>query len=215
MILYNLKRLFMRPIRSRHRIVIKITVILCAAVLTACASQSGKMAGQGAAMGTVVGGVGGLVTGLVFGGNVAESAARGAVWGASTGAVTGAIAGSQMDNAKKAQRDTKIERLKADLGEDAFNGLAALADCKHEVALGYAKTAAKLENKNYALAGLWIEVLAHADRREEEKARALFPDLVAKDPKINTESQAEEKMRKSLQRLMEIREEYNLPRVCS
>jgi len=199
---------------TKHEIIIKLSTIFCAAILAACASQSGKMAGQGATMGTVVGGIGGLVTGLVFGGNVAESTARGAVWGASTGAVTGAVAGSRADQAKKAQRDSKIERLKENLGDDAFNGLAALAHCKHEAALGYAKTAAKLENKNYALAGLWIEVLTHADRREEDKARALFPDLVAKDPKIDTESQAEEKMRKSMQRLMEIREEYKLPKVC-
>lgn len=200
---------------TRHGIVKKLSTILCVVVLTACASQTGQMAGKGATMGAVVGSVGGLVTGLVFGGNVAESAARGAVWGASTGAVTGAISGSQADQAKKAQSDIKIERLKADLGDDAFNGLAALAKCKHDMALSYAQKASKLENKNYAIAGLWIEVLTHADHREEDKARKLFPNLVAKDPRINTESQAEEKMRKALQRLMEIREEYNLPRVCS
>jgi len=213
--LFNLGKILLNLNRTRHGIAIKLSAILCVVVLTACASQSGQMAGKGATMGAVVGGIGGLVTGLVFGGDIAESAARGAVWGASTGAVTGAITGSQADQTKKAQRDAKIERLKADLGDDAFNGLAALAECKHDVALGYAKTAAKLENTNYALAGLWIEVLTHADRREEDKARELFPHLLAKDPKINTESQAEEKMRKSLQRLMDIREEYNLPRVCS
>ena len=200
---------------TRHGIVKKLSAILCVVVLTACASQTGQMAGKGATMGAVVGSVGGLVSGLVFGGNVAESAARGAVWGASTGAAAGAISGSQADQAKKAQRDAKIERIKADLGDDAYNGLAALAHCKYDVALRYAQKASQLENKNYALAGLWIEVLTHADHQEEDKARALFPNLVAKDPKISTESQAEEKMRESLQKLMEIREEYNLPRVCS
>ena len=87
-----------------------------------------------------MGAAGGMVSALVFGGNVGDAAARGAVWGASTGAVSGAIVGAQEDQAKKKQRDAAAEKLKTELGEDAFNGLAALAECKHEVALGYAKT---------------------------------------------------------------------------
>jgi hypothetical protein len=172
------------------------------------------MAGEGATTGAVVGAVGGLVTGLVFGGDPAESAARGAVWGASTGAAAGAMAGSRADQAEKKQRDAQLERLKAEIGDDAFNGLVALTDCKHEVALGYARTAAQSENDTHALAGLWIGVLTYADRREEDKARELFPNLIAKDAEIGSESQAEETMRKALQRLMDIRAEYNQPRVC-
>ena len=57
-------------------------------------------------------------------------------------------------------------------------------------------------------------MLAYADRREEEKARALFPDLVSKDSRISSQTQAEETMRKALQRLMDIRAEYGLPKVC-
>jgi hypothetical protein len=71
------------------------------------------------------------------------------------------------------------------------------------VALGYAKTAAASENKNHALAGLWIEVLTEAERKQEDRARAFFPDIVAKDPKISSEAQAEERMRSALQRLDE------------
>jgi hypothetical protein len=155
-----------------------------------------------------------MVTALVFGGNVGEAAARGAVWGGTTGAVAGGISGAQQEQAKKANQGIAIEKLKNKLGEDAFNGLTALTKCKHEVALGYARTAAKSDDKNYALAGLWVEILAYADSRQENKARELYPDLITYDPKIGSESQAEETLRKAIQRLMDIREEYNLPKTC-
>jgi hypothetical protein len=173
------------------------------------------MAGRGAAGGAAVGAVGGLVTSLVFGGDPAEAAARGAVYGAATGATAGAIAGAQADKAEKSRRDAQLEKLRQDIGPDAFSGLEALTDCKHEVALGYARTAAKSDNKNHALAGLWLEVLTHGDNRQEDQARALFPELIEKDADIKSEAQAEQTMRQALQSLMNIREEYNLPRVCS
>ncbi len=191
-----------------------LLAILCVALLGACSGYTGRMAGRGAATGAAAGAVGGLVSALVFGGDPLDSAARGAVWGGSTGAVAGAMTGSQVDKARKSQRDADIEQLKSDLGEDAFRGLEALTDCKHEVALAYARTAAKSRNRDHALAGLWVEVLTFADSGEEDQARALFPDLVAKDTEIRSEAQAEETMRKALQALMDIRGEYNLPRVC-
>ena len=195
--------------------IISVCMIISIALgLPACSGQSGKRAGQGAATGAVVGAAGGMVSALVFGGNVGEAAARGAVWGASTGAVSGAIVGAQEDQSQKKQRDAAIEKLKQNLGEDAFNGLAALAECKHEVALGHAKTSAKRENQNFALAGLWLEVLTLADQKQEEKARALFPKLVSQDTEISSEAQAEEHMRSALQGLMNIRVEYNLPKTC-
>ena len=193
---------------------IMLLLFFIASGLTACSGRSAERAGQGAAMGGIAGAAGGMVTALVFGGNVGEAAARGMVYGATTGGVSGAIVGAQEDQAQKAQRDKTIEKLKTDLGEDAFNGLSALANCKHEVALGYAKTAAASENKNYALAGLWLEVLTEADRKQEDRARTLFPDLIAKDTRISSEAQAEERMRSALQRLMDIRGEYNLPKTC-
>ena len=204
----------MKSNRIRKVIEIRMIAILCLVSLTACSTHSAKRAGEGAAMGTVVGAAGGMVSALIFGGNVGEAAARGAVWGGTTGAVAGGISGAQQDQMKKAQQDKAIEKLKADLGDDAFNGLVALTECKHEVALGYARTAARSENKDHALAGLWIEILTYADSRQEDKARALFPDLITNDTEIRSESQAEETMRKALQRLMDIRGEYNLPKTC-
>ncbi len=196
------------------RIAIDALAIVFLVMLTACGTQSRKAAGEGAVTGAAVGAVGGVVSALVFGGDPAESAARGAVWGASTGAAAGAIAGARADDAQQAQRDADLERLKLEIGEDSYNGLEALTDCKHEIALAYARTAARSDNKNYALAGLWLEALAYADSRQEDQARVLFSKLVEKDSKIYSEAQAEESMRKALQKLMDIRAEYNLPRVC-
>ena len=64
------------------------------------------------------------------------------------------------------------------------------------------------------MAGLWLEVLNYGDKRDEAKARSLFPTLVEKDWDIKNETQAEDIMSKSLNELMNIREEYNMPRVC-
>jgi len=201
---------------KKKQIVVVVSMITPMVLgFVACSGQSGKRAGQGAATGAVVGAAGGMVSALVFGGSVGDAAARGAVWGASTGAVSGAIVGAQEDQTQKKQRDAAAAKLKQRLGEDAFNGLAALAECKHEVALGYAKTAAGSDNPDFALAGLWLEVLTLADRKQEDKARALFPTLVSKDNRVASDSQAEEGMRKALQGLMNIRAEYNLPRTCS
>ena len=44
--------------------------------------------------------------------------------------------------------------------------------------------------------------------------RSLFPTLVQKDWNLKSEAQAEDAMRKALTALMDIRQEYKLPRVC-
>ncbi len=195
---------------------LKICIILATIIFMfiACSQQTAKKSAEGATMGAVVGGVGGLVTGLVFGGNVAESAARGAVYGASTGAAAGAMSGAMAESKQKEQQTDKFAQLRTDVGEDAFMGLEALAQCKHDVALGYGRTAAKDENKNFALAGLWVQVLTLADSREEDQARALFPEVVTQDDKISSEAEAEGAMRTALQKLMDIRVQNKLPRVC-
>jgi hypothetical protein len=189
-------------------------IALAMLLVASCSTRTGQMAGKGAVGGAAAGAVGGLVSALVFGGDPAEAAARGAVYGGSVGAASGAVAGAQMDHAAKEQRDARLEKLKKEIGQDAFSGLEALADCKHEVALGHARTAAQSDNKDHALAGLWLEVLSYGDSRQESQARALFPDLIAKDDQVRSEAQAEETMRKALLALMDIREQYKMPRVC-
>ena len=201
---------------SKHlRIAIaRLLVLGCVFLISACSSQTGQRAAQGGTMGAVTGAAGGMVSALIFGGNVGEAAARGAVYGGTVGAVGGAIVGSQQDQATKKQQEDAAEKLKLKLGDEAFNGLVALANCKHDVALDHAKAAENLDNKEHALAGLWLEVLAYADQQQEGKARALFPALIEKDPKVGSEAQAEENMRKALQGLMKIRTEHKLPQTC-
>lgn len=198
--------------------IISLAIITATIPFWACSTQTVQKSGQGAAMGAAVGAVGGMVTALVFGGNVAEATARSAVYGASTGAAAGAISGAMAeDSAKKASTGTMpadMQKLRRTLGEDAFSGLEALVECKHEVAQAYGRTAAQSDNKDHALAGLWLQVIAFADDRDEEKARAIFPDLVVQDEKITSEAQAETKMRESMQKLMDIREKHGRPRVC-
>jgi len=204
----------MNRTRNRSWIRAALPAVLSLLLVVSCSTRSGQMAGRGATTGAAAGAVGGLVSALVFGGDPAEAAARGAVYGGSVGAVSGAVAGAQMDQAQKEKRDAQLEKLKKEIGEDAFSGLEALTECKHDVALGYARTAAKSDNKDHALAGVWLEVLSYGDSRQEIKARELFPDLLSKDAVIRSEAQAEEAMRKALLALMDIREQYKLPRVC-
>ena len=118
------------------------------------------------------------------------------------------------ESKQKERQADDLEGLRSKIGEDAFMGLEALANCKHDVALGYGRSAAKEEDRTHALAGLWLEVLTLADSREEDQARALFPEVIAQDNKISSEAQAEETMRAALQKLMDIRVQNKLPRVC-
>ncbi len=53
--------------------------------------------------------------------------------------------------------------MKDEFGDDTYNGLVALTECKHEVAMGYARSSSQSKNKDYALAGLWLEVLTESD----------------------------------------------------
>lgn len=197
--------------------VFAFVLVWLVAQLTGCASDSHTAQGatRGATTGAVSGAVGGIFTALVFGGDPGEAAARGAVYGGAVGGTAGAIAGSEADRQVKQQQDAALAKLHQQIGDDTFSGLEALADCRHDVSLRQATKAQQSENPNYALAGLWLEVLSYADQKDEAKARSLFPTLVEKDWDIKSEAQAEGAMRKALNSLMDIREEYKLPRVCS
>jgi hypothetical protein len=193
-----------------------LAVLALGLTLGGCASDShtAQGAARGAGSGAVAGAVGGLVGSLVFGGDVGRSVARGAVVGAAVGGTAGAISGSQRDKREAQAREAELDKLRQEIGQDAFDGLEALADCRHDVSLRQATKAQQSDNPNHALAGLWLEVLSYADQRDEAKARSLFPQLVEKDWDIKTETQAEETMRSALNTLMDIRQEYKLPRVC-
>jgi len=199
----------------RSRISILAILLVLGIHLSACGEYAAKGAGAGATTGAVSGAVGGLVSALVFGGDPAEAAARGAVYGGAVGATAGAMGGAQIDKKLEQQREATVENLRQSIGNDAFEGLKALADCNHDVSLQQATLARQSENPNFSLAGLWLEVLSYADQGNESMARSLFPEVVKTDWDIKTEAEAEAAMRKTLNSLMDIREQYNLPRVCT
>jgi hypothetical protein len=208
------KEYVMKTVHLRSKTLCSLLVVGFLCLSTGCSKHSAERAGQGAVMGGTVGAVGGFVTGLVFGGNAMENAARGAVYGASTGAASGAIAGAQENKARKQQQSFEEEKIRQKIGEDAYNGVVALIHCKHEVALANAHIAAKKEDRNQALAGLWVEALTYADSKQENKAREMFPRIIEKDGKITSGDQAETHMRQYLQKLMDLRKAQDLPQVC-
>ena len=192
-----------------------LAIAWLAATLAGCETYAGKGAAQGAGTGAIAGAVGGAVTALVFGGDPVEAATRSAVWGASAGAATGAIAGSQVDKKTKEQKEAKFAKLREEIGDENFAGLEALADCRHDQSLQAARKGRQSKNPNYALAGLWLEVLSYADEGQESKARDLFPTLVKQDWNTDTTAQAETRMREGTTALGNVREEYGRPRVCA
>ncbi len=187
-------------------------------LLASCGTQAGKQSGQVAAVGGIAGTVGGMVSALVFGGNVADAAARGAVWGASTGAVSGAIAGSQADKRiaaeEQAKREKAAKKMKKELGEDSYQGLVALAQCKHAVARGYAEIAQDHSKEKYALAGYWLEAVTYADQGDMAVVESLYPGLIEVDPAISSVKEAEMELEKGLEGLVSIRKNHGLNGSC-
>lgn len=207
----------------------RVAAALLGAILAGCGTYAGEGAARGAGTGAIAGAVGGAVTALVFGGDPVDAAARSAVWGASAGAATGAIAGSQAQkqpgqsqpeqqappSSSRAELEAELAKLREEIGDENYAGLEALADCDHEKSLRAAARGQQSKNPNYALAGLWLEILNYADSGREAQARELFPTLVKQDWNIETAAEAESKMREGITALGNIREEYGLPRVCA
>ena len=197
-----------------------LALIAAAMQTSGCATDSyaAKGAAQGAATGALASAVGSMATALIFGGNVAEAGARGAVYGGTTGAVVGGMSGAAADRRvaerEQAERDKKAAEFRDEIGTDAFNGFVALAECKHDVAVANAREARKSRNRDHSLAGLWIEILAQADRGDTNAASELFPELVSSDKQIKTVSDAELRTETALGEVKEIRAEYDLPEEC-
>ena len=183
-----------------------------------CSTESTRGAAQGATSGAVAGAVGGMVTALVFGGDVGQAAAQGAVWAGSAGAVTGGMQGAQQASQNREieaqQRAEQAQKVRKRIGDDAYSGLEALAQCKHGVAVAYAETAQKSSNKDYALAGYWLEVMAVAERDGESVATAMLPALVDHDPKLNSTDQARTLVGEVMDDLTRVRKDYGLATSC-
>jgi len=213
----------MNGFQNRAGTALGVLLVLAVAMLNAgCAKDTyaAKGAAEGAKTGAIAGAVGGMVTAMIFGGDVVGAGARGAVYGASSGAVVGAMAGSNVDKqistppAPLEDTDNQLARMRDELGVDAYNGIVALSDCKHDVAIANAREAGKSGNPDYELAGLWIEALAEADRQREPEARALYPEIVQRDDELSSDSEAEARLRDGLRELGEIRASFGMPAVC-
>lgn len=190
-------------------------LIIALLLFTACGPQSTKRAGQGAAVGGVSGAAAGMVSALIWGGNVGEAAARGAAWGATSGAVSGAIVGSQEDKQAAQQQRAKAEKeLKKKLGDDGYAGLAALAQCKHKVALGYAETAQESSVEKHRQAGLWLEALTYIDQGDRAKAESMYTELLDAQPEITSRDEVDRYAREGVEGLNNIRKQENLPVTC-
>lgn len=196
--------------------VVALVSIICLFMLAACGPQSTKRAGQGAAVGGVSGAAASMVSALIWGGNVGEAAARGAVWGATSGAVSGAIVGNQEDKRITEQQTAAAEKqLKEKLGEDGYAGLAALAKCKHNVAVSYAETAQGSKKDKYVLTGLWLEAISYIDQGDSGKAEALYPAIIEADENCQTTADVQDLADKAIEGLTNIRKQYNLPECSS
>lgn len=205
----------MKSLRTAERVGL---LLIIATFVAACGANAKRGAAEGGATGAVAGAVGGMVSALVFGGNVAEAGARGAVYGGATGATVGAMSGAKVDSAEKArrdaERDAKLDVLRRELGPDAYNGVVALTECKYGVAVANAREARGSSNREYALAGIWVETLAEMDQENDAAAEALFGTLVSEDKSVATEAEAEDRAEQALKRLGELRVEYGLPAAC-
>ena len=210
---------FRKQIRSRALGTIVLAAFYLSAPGCATDSNAAKGAASGATTGAVSGAVGGMMMALVFGGDVVEAGARGAVYGGTVGAVSGGMSGSRADREaaarEQAKLDNEIEEFRKSIGADAFNGVVALTECKHEIALANAREATSSTNSDFALAGVWVQVLTEADRRNQDKMQALLPELVSQDPEISSNAEAETRISETLQELRDIRKYYELPVDCA
>ena len=186
--------------------------------LAACSSTSVERGAQGAVTGAAAGAVGSMFAAAIFGGDIGDAAARGAAWGAGAGAVSGALQGSAEDRRKREREEAaaerrrleELKRLRAEIGDDNFEGLKALTVGKHEVAMAYARTAARSTNPDFALAAHWLEVLTYLDSGRQAEVNEHVPHLVEMDPSITTVAEAQVMLADLASGLAEIRAEFGV-----
>ncbi|MGI9264248.1 MAG: hypothetical protein ACR2QU_04930 [Gammaproteobacteria bacterium] len=206
------------PYRKSYRAA-RINIVLPVAFMIAGCAGAGQGAVEGAAGGALAGAASGLVSALVWGGDPGEHMARGATAGAAVGAVGGAVHGSQKAKAEKdykaAQEQQEIEQFRRDIGNDAFDAVVALAECRQEVAIANAKVAANSTNANHALAGLWIQALTFEDQGDQVNLDTIAPEIIQWDRGINDADHFSRELQSGYQDLIDIRAEYALPLSCN
>ncbi len=206
-------------IRFGHIIAV-LMLALCAFTVSGCASDSyaAKGAAKGGGTGALAGAVGGAATALIFGGNVGEAAARGAVYGGASGAVVGGLSGAEADRRvaeqERAEYERRVAEFREEIGSDAFNGFVALAECKYEIAVANAREAQRSRNRDYALAGLWIEALTAADQGDRDGAATFLPTIAERDRKLNSTEAVQARLDEAVGELAVIRSRHDLPPSC-
>ena len=191
-------------------------LVLTTFLFAACSSNQVGRSAEGALTGAAAGAVGSMFAAAIFGGDIGDAAARGAAWGAGAGAVSGAIQGSQEDARRRQQEQAQAERelqaalneLRREIGPDTFDGLAALTDGKHQVAIAYAQTAMADSHPPYALAGRWLEALVYQDLGDDNAVAERLPVLVEQDPEVHSRMEAAEVMSELTDGLAEIRSQF-------
>jgi hypothetical protein len=195
----------------------RLLIPVVAVLLAGCAG-AGEGAVRGAGAGALAGAASGLMSALVWGGDPGYHMARGATAGATIGAIGGAVEGSSRAKAEKdraaAQEQREIELFRRDIGDDAFDGVVALAECKHEVAIANGRVATESKNSNHALAGLWVLALSYADKGDTQSLHEMATEIVRWDRAVDDMVAAERELESAHQDLMGIRSDYNLPRTC-
>ena len=206
--------------RSSTFLISLVGAFLLVVVAPACAKDSYRSQGSktGAKRGAASGAVAGAVGAMIFGGDVVGGAAAGAAMGSASGATSGAMAGGDADRRVEAQRQEGLAKQEAEIrelvGPDAYSALEALADCDHDEALKRAAAARSASNPNYQVAGLWTQVLTYADGGQMARAKGMLPAVVEADWEMKTEAQADAFLGELLNEMMDIREQYDLPRTC-
>ncbi len=197
---------------------LQVTSAVVGLLLVGCTSTGRQTAGRGAVSGAAAGAVGAAFSAAIFGDDIGRAASRGAAYGAGAGAVSGAMRGDQAHKAEEKQQrarrqaevDARIAELRKEIGEDAFSGVTALAEGKHEVALAYARTAQRDANRDWALAGHWLEAVTYADAGEVDEVDRVLPGLVESDPKVSDVEVARATVTELQTELVELRKEFDL-----
>jgi hypothetical protein len=214
-----MQALIMRISFSRLILVCRHAFALLVASLVVGCAGAGEGAVKGAGAGALAGAAGGLVSALVWGGDPGEHMARGATAGATIGAIGGAVEGSNRASAEKErqarQEQQELEQFRRDIGNDAFDAVVALAECRQEVAIANARVAARSTNSNHALAGLWIQALTFEDQDDTDGLLAITPEIIRWDREINDQTQFDRELEDAYQGLIDIRAEYSLPLRCT
>lgn len=114
-----------------------------------------------------------------------------------------------------ARQQQEPEMFRRDIGNDAFDGVVALAECKQEVAIANGRVAAQSTNSNHALAGLWVQALTFQDQRNETGLDGIRAEIIQWDRSIEDESAFDRELADVYQGLLDIRAEYLQPVNCS